>query len=252
MLNYCLIPHLFIYYNANNLSTFITIHNITIVYKTDPFKKIPFSKKIKVYLKGIFLNIHNFNPVNKHLKSDTMKIKSLCLTGIFIILLSACEDTNNSFEKTDLSFPDYVAKRNFKSADSVSYEFPNIPQELVNKAIQAYNGEDLPAVTIAITYSYGNSNIDLETGWKLYHYSTPEPDCLLGEDLGYQGGNVLITNEDGFIFIEEEDLCGVGKYILDNRQGYEGGWFDYVCGPSSINFDYNGEPVFVLLRLWCE
>jgi hypothetical protein len=181
-----------------------------------------------------------------------MKIKTLCLWSVLVMLFSACENTNNTLEKINLPSPEDDVRSELKSTDSIGYEFPYVPQELVSKAIQAYNGESLPAITIAITYSSGNTNINLEKGWKLYNYSTPSPDCLLGDDLGYQGGNVLITNENGFIFIDEENLCGIGNYILDNRQGSEGGWFDYVCGPSSINFDYNGEPVFLLVRLWCE
>lgn len=172
-------------------------------------------------------------------------------------MFSACEDapksktnSNNSL-KTSIN---YGVKGKLKStdSDSIVYAFPNVPQEVIDKAIQAYNGIGLPAITIAITYSRGNSNISLETGWKFYSYSTPVPDCFLGEDLGYQSGNVLITNDDGFVFIEEEELCGIGNYIMDNRQGRDGGWFDYVCGPSGFSFDYTGEPVFVLVRLWCE
>lgn len=180
-----------------------------------------------------------------------MKNLTIYLLGAVTLLVTAC-DTNDRAQKSkeDLSDNaiDYGSQVEFKSL-SKTYTFPNVPQEVVDKAILEYGTDSLPAVTIALTYTRGDTNIVLEDGWSFYNYSSPQSDCFIGDNIDYQGGQGMLTTENGFVFIESSALCGEGTYIMDNRQG---GWFDYVCGPDSFRFDYQGDPVFVLVRLWCE
>ncbi len=180
-----------------------------------------------------------------------MRNLTIYLLGAVIFSVTAC-DTNYKMQKDkEDSFKgamNYGSQGVFKSMPQ-TYTFPNIPQEVVDKAILEYGTGLLPAVTIALTYSRGDTNIVLEDGWSFYNYSSPQPDCLIGDNIDYQGGQGMLTTENGFVFLEHDDLCGLGTYIMDNRQG---GWFDYVCGPDSFRFNYLGSPVFVLVRLWCE
>lgn len=146
----------------------------------------------------------------------------------------------NVFETTECTVP---APPNF-------WTFPNVPQSILDQARNTY-GTTAPAVTIAFTYN----NSTLEDDWSFVIYQAPEQGCFPGEGGDYevygqyQGGGLGYQAIDGFVFFEENEMCGNGIYQIDNRQG---GWFDYVCGPGGVSFDYQGEPVFVLVRLWCE
>lgn len=134
----------------------------------------------------------------------------------------------------------------------VAHATTSIPQEVIDAAIIAYGNDTLPAVTIALTYSRGDSAINLEDDWTYTPYSSPDPNCTPGEDSPYYVDyyrTTMLTTIDGFTFLEENDLCGFGNYYFDNRQG---GWFDYVCGPQGFSVDYQGTPVIKLVRLWCE
>jgi hypothetical protein len=180
-----------------------------------------------------------------------MKNLTIYLLGAITLFVAAC-DTNDRTQKDKESSitnaMNYGSQAEFKSS-ARTYTFPNVPQEVVDRAISEYGTGSLPAVTIALTYTRGDTNIVLEDGWSFYNYSSPQPDCFIGDSIDYQGGQGMLTTENGFVFLEHDALCGQGTYILDNRQG---GWFDYVCGPDSFRFDYYGSPVFVLVRLWCE
>jgi len=154
-------------------------------------------------------------------------------------VFTACED-QSAVEPVEVTAEKVT---NAEATNSATTEFPNVPQEVVDKAKEVYGDEELPALTIAFTYTRGNTNIDLEDEWSYSVYSTPDQGCDVDGYYGY------LSTVDGFTFLEERELCGEGSYLIDNRQG---GWFDYVCGPGSFTIDYQGEPMIKLVRLWCE
>ncbi len=121
-------------------------------------------------------------------------------------------------------------------------QFTHVPQGILDEADNVW-GSVPPAVTIAFSYN----GVDLEDGWNFSVWA-PGVRCDVGEETPYYNRGFLTTDE-GFVFLEEDDLCDLESFVLDNRQG---GWFDYVCGPDSRNVAYNGDPVFVYVRLWCE
>ncbi len=177
-----------------------------------------------------------------------MKHLSIFLLGVITFFFIACESENSEAEQSLAKNAKTVELKS--TATQPDYNFPNVPEELVERARKTYAAADLslPAVTIAFSYTRGEKDIELEEGWHYTFWNTPVQDCYVGEGSKYEEQGSLKTI-DGFTFLEEEDLCGYGVYGIDNRQG---GWFDYVCGPHDISFEYNGKEVFVYVRLWCE
>ncbi|UII29716.1 hypothetical protein LVD17_15560 [Fulvivirga ulvae] len=175
-----------------------------------------------------------------------MKKLSIYLLCAVAFYFTACEDTNEANPQPEAKTETEEASKS--DANGRVAQNSAVPQEVVELAKDVYGSDTLPALTVAFTYTRGDSNINLEDEWSFYVYDTPESGCVLGEGDGRHYPGYLST-ENGFAFVEAEDMCGFGTYDVDNRQG---GWFDYVCGPSGFSFDYNGESVFVLVRLWCE
>jgi len=174
-----------------------------------------------------------------------MKKLSVYIIGILIAFFVAC---GTEFTKMD----DGAIKNTTeigKNALVDPYNFANVPEEVVRKAQEVYGHDELPPVTIAFSYSGGDNNIILEEGWTYSFWKTPGQGCEVGENSDYSDGRGMLKTIDGFTFLEQEDLCGFGTSGIDNRQG---GWFDYVCGPNDISFDYQGNAVFVYVHLWCE
>lgn len=166
-----------------------------------------------------------------------------CLVCLMAIYLTSCKET---VESPELETERTTEALDFTTTDQARVS-SDIPDEVYESAIDAYGRDELPAVTIAFTYTRGDEDIDLED-WSFYVYETPEG-CTITEGDGQQQYPGYLETVDGFVFLESDDLCGDGTYYFDNRQG---GWFDYVCGPQGFSLDYSGESVFVLVRLWCE
>ncbi len=168
------------------------------------------------------------------------------LTLVAALLFTACE--NQEQLKTEKQ---EIADKKGTSKPIITYHFDDVPDEVVKKAQKAYGKDLLPAVVIAFTETRGDKNIILEEGWNYSIYRTPDPDCEVESSLyDERQGYMLSTGDNGFTFIEEQELCSYGTYAVDNRQG---GWFDYVCGPDGFDFEYEKDKTtFVLVRLWCE
>jgi len=158
----------------------------------------------------------------------------------FYFTFDGTNPTVNLFETNECDLP---VPPNF-------WDFENVPQSILEEARSVY-GNVAPAVTIAFTYDRNT----LEQDWSFAIYSTPEQGCSPGEggdydtNGQYRGSGSTYQAIDGFVFFEENELCGQGQYGIDNRQG---GWFDYVCGPQDVGFNYHGESLFLLVHLWCE
>ncbi|UII19668.1 hypothetical protein [Fulvivirga ligni] len=167
------------------------------------------------------------------------KLSILVCAAMFFF--TACEDS----QKEEMQSVNTLEKQETNARVATQ---SSVPQEVVDAAIAAYGDDELPAMTIAFTYTRGDVNISLEEDWVLNVYSTPEG-CTITEGDGRRYYPGYMETSNGFFFIEEDDLCGEGLYEFDNRQG---GWFDYVCGPHGVTVDYQGESVIKLVRLWCE
>jgi len=179
-----------------------------------------------------------------------MKKISLIATVAGLVAFAACTDqevapttSENTLEVENKTVD------NSRNASPDWDRFTHVPQVIRDKAQAAWQGQELPAVTFA--FSYGNDR--LEEGWKVSVYS-PTNTCVVGEPNPYweyypDYNYGYVTTQNGFVFLDEGELCGDGQYEIDNRQG---GWFDYVCGPQGRGFNYQGEPLFVFVRLWCE
>ncbi|WP_306350249.1 hypothetical protein [Flavobacterium sp. '19STA2R22 D10 B1'] len=172
--------------------------------------------------------------------------KTIFLLGCVALLLSGCSSNEDQLPNsvTDSALK---AKENSVSGKVVTGwdVFTDIPEGIREKARIAWGSDTPPAIIIAFT----SDNVNLEEGWGFDIIDTPDPTCMIA---GYQDQNQFHTlkTENGFVFLEEGDICGEGVYSLDNTQG---GWYDHVCGPTGIwQFTYSGEPIFMLTKYWCE
>ena len=127
--------------------------------------------------------------------------------------------------------------------------FTNVPASVRESAEVAWLGEELPALTIAFTFGTSGT----KEGWEFSVYDPRDRSCKVGENSPF-----LITDRqsyhqfetrNGFVFLEEDELCGNRAYTLDNRQDQ---LFDAFCGPDGRTINYQGQPLFVYVRMWCE
>jgi len=109
--------------------------------------------------------------------------------------------------------------------------FTQIPASVRESAKSAWLGEELPALTIAFTF--GSSGT--KEGWEFSLYDIRDRSCNVGENSTYrvtgQSYHQFATR-NGFVFFDEDELCGNRAYTLDNRQDE---LFEAFCGPNGIS-----------------